>query len=103
MARAVMLGSAIAAIDDSCSVLCFVENNEEHSQAERAKCVDQRREQRYRRNQPARHIHHIENQIPHQESRHQRRSDDSEECRILQRHVLEYEPRRRAPQAVRAR
>jgi hypothetical protein len=59
------------------SRLRSVEHVKERHHAEATKGIDERLEHHYRRNQAPQQIEQVENEIPHQKSRRQNRSDQS--------------------------
>jgi hypothetical protein len=63
-----------------------MEHEKEHHHAEATKHVDERREERDRRNQATQQIEQVEDEIPHQKSRHQNRSDQCQQRRIFECH-----------------
>ena len=63
-----------------------MEHEKEHHHAEATKRVDERREERDRRNQATQQIEQVEDEIPHQKSRHQNRSDQCQQRRIFECH-----------------
>jgi hypothetical protein len=54
-----------------------MEHVKEHRHTEAAKRIDERREERDRRNQATQQIEQVEDEIPHQKSRYQNRSNQS--------------------------
>jgi|HubBroStandDraft_4_1064222.scaffolds.fasta_scaffold405127_1 hypothetical protein len=68
------------------SLLRPVEHEKEDSHAEATERIDERREQHCRRNQIPQDIKEIEDERPHQESRHQDGSDESQQCSIFECH-----------------
>ena len=68
------------------SRLRSVEHVKEHHHAEAAKSIDEGLEQRDRRNQAPQEIEEVEDEIPHQKSRHQNRADQSQQRRIFKCH-----------------
>jgi hypothetical protein len=64
-----------------------VEYEEEHGHADRTKRIDERPEQHYRGNYTLQNVQHIENEIPNQNSRHQNRSDQSQQGSTFERHA----------------
>jgi hypothetical protein len=75
------------------SRLRSMEHVKEHHHAEATKRIDERREQRYRRNQTPQEIEEVEDEIPRQQSRHQYRPDQCQQRRIFEGHGREYERR----------
>jgi hypothetical protein len=67
-------------------LLRSVEDVKEHSRAEAAKRIDERREQRHRWNQVPQDIEQGGDERPHQKSRHQNRSDQCQQRRIFECH-----------------
>jgi hypothetical protein len=63
-----------------------MEHEKEHHHAEAAKSIDEGLEQRYRRNQTPQQIEQVEDEIPHQKSRHQNRSDQCQQRRVFECH-----------------
>jgi hypothetical protein len=63
-----------------------VEDVKEHSHAEAAKCIDERREQRHRRNQVAQDIEEGGDERPYRKSRNQNRPDQRQQRRIFECH-----------------
>jgi len=63
-----------------------MEHEKEHHHAEATKRIDERGEQRDRRNQAPQQIEEVEDEIPHQKSRHQSRSDPCQQRRIFECH-----------------
>ena len=63
-----------------------MEHEKEHHHAEATKRVDERREERDRRNQATQQIEQVEDEIPHQKSRHQNCSDQCQQRRIFECH-----------------
>jgi hypothetical protein len=63
-----------------------MEHEKEHHHAEATKRVDERREERDRRNQATQQIAQVEDESPHQKSRHQNRSDQCQQRRIFECH-----------------
>jgi len=68
------------------SRLRSVEQVKEHRHAQGAKRIDERREQRQRRNQAPQHIEEGEDERPHQKSCHQNRSDQRQQRSIFECH-----------------
>ena len=68
------------------SRLRSMEHEDEHHHAEATKPIDERREERDRRNQATQQIEQVEDEIPHQKSRHQNRSDQCQQRRIFECH-----------------
>jgi hypothetical protein len=63
-----------------------MEDEKEHHHAEATERVDERREERDRRNQATQQIEQVEDEIPHQKSRHQNRSDQCQQRSIFECH-----------------
>src|ERR1019366_6110176 len=68
------------------SRLRSMEHEKERHHAEATKRVDERREERDRRNQATQQIEQVEDEIPHQKSRHQNRSDQCQQRRVFECH-----------------
>jgi hypothetical protein len=64
-----------------------MEHEKEHHHAEATKRVDERREERDRRNQATQQMEQVEDEIPHQKSRHQNRSDQCQQRRVFKCHA----------------
>jgi hypothetical protein len=63
-----------------------MEHEKEHHYAECAERIDERGEQRDRRNQVSQNIEEGKDEIPNQESRHQNHSDQCQQGRIFECH-----------------
>src|SRR6202453_5301397 len=63
-----------------------MEHEKKHHHAEATKRVDERREERDRRNQATQQIEQVEDEIPHEKNRHQYRPDQCQQRSIFECH-----------------
>jgi hypothetical protein len=63
-----------------------MEHVKEHGHTEASERIDERRQQHYCKNQTSHGIQDVEDEVPHQESRYQNRSDQCQQCGVFERH-----------------